>query len=576
MRRKGVDQAWQALEEMQSQGVFVDRFTISRMLMKTVSEGGVRWNPQKVYRGMGLVERFVQLQPEEADEVLFNALLDTCCRMKDLGRLETTMQKMRDLQIYPSHVTLGILVKAYGQAGDINKVLKVWEDMDEQRTQANAVTYGCMIDACVKCGHVHKAVDIFQDMKKKKKHRNTILYTTLIKGFGMEKDVNNALALFREMKEEGVPYNTITYNSIIDVCIKCSEVETAEDLLREMISTREGVEPDLITYSTVLKGYCHAGDLDKALQVAETIKACGLKCDELVYNTLMDGCVKANDLSAGIGLFAEMTQSGMQPSLITHSILVRLYQRNGYKGDAYDAVAQLYQHHGIERPQGVPERGGSKSSSRKGKQSATSKLSQVPPKGSSGGTARSAAAAAQRASSPAAYGPPPHYPPPPYGRGPPGAYDRPPPPYMDPDYDYPGAYGPPPPMLGAGPPVLGTSMVPYGGVPPYPPYGPGFPHGPPPRGYPPPMAMDPGMGHELLHGFYGERRHGYHPRYYDYGPDEYGPPPYPGMPEGGTRRGRVPPPMGAGWEHAGRYPGPPPYGHPGLGFDPYLTERWPS
>merc|ERR1719326_509032 len=127
-------------------------------------------------------------------------------------------------------------------------------------------------------------------------------------------------------------------------------------MLREMMSGERNLEPDLITYSTLLKGYCHFGDLDRALQVAETIKACGLKCDELVYNTLMNGCVKANDLSAGIGLFAEMTQVGMKPSSITHSILVRLYQRNGYKGDAYDAVAQLYEHHGLQRPSAALER----------------------------------------------------------------------------------------------------------------------------------------------------------------------------------------------------------------------------
>mmetsp|Transcript_70674 Transcript_70674/g.184051 ORF Transcript_70674/g.184051 Transcript_70674/m.184051 type:complete len:712 (-) Transcript_70674:350-2485(-) len=358
MRRRGVDEAWTTLEEMQTQGITTDKYTVSRMLMKTVAEGRAHWDPQKVYRGIGLVEAFMQLQPEEADEVLFNALLDTCCRMKDLPRLETTMLKMRELQIYPSHVTLGILVKAYGQAGDISKVLKVWQDMDEQRRQANAVTYGCMIDACVKCGHVAKAVEIFEDMKSRRKHRNTILYTTLIKGYGMEKDCKNALELFREMRTEGVPYNTITYNSIIDVCIKSNEVATAEDLLREMMQAGSNLEPDLITYSTVLKGYCHSGDLDKALQVAETIKACGLQCDELVYNTLMDGCVKTNDMATGLGLFEEMVSLGLRPSAITHSILARLYQRSGYEADANEAVAQLYQHHGIERPAGGEGRRG--------------------------------------------------------------------------------------------------------------------------------------------------------------------------------------------------------------------------
>jgi pentatricopeptide repeat protein len=352
MRRKGVDEAWGALEEMQRQGVTTDKYTVSRMLMKTVGDGRTRLNPARIYRGISLVERFIEMQPKDVDEVLFNALLDTCCRLKDLSRLEATVNRMRELKVSPSPVTLGILVKTYGQAGDLQKVLQVWSEMEKQRGQANAVTYGCMIDACVKCGHLEKAVEIFHGMRQAGKHRNTILYTTLIKGYGLEKDLQSALELFREMPQEGVPYNTITYNSILDACVKCGDLATAEGLLREMTTPESTVEPDLITFSTLLKGYCHIGDLDKALEVAESIKARGLRCDELVYNTLMDGCVKANDISAGVGLFEEMVQNGMRPSAITHSILARLYQRAGYEEDASEAVASLYQTHGIERPVG--------------------------------------------------------------------------------------------------------------------------------------------------------------------------------------------------------------------------------
>jgi len=368
MRRKGVDEAWDALEEMQRSGLRTDRFTVSRMLMKTLADARRFWDVNKVNRSVALVDRFIQQQPEEADEVLFNALLDTHCRMKDVPGLQATFQTMRRLGIQPSHVTLGILVKAYGQACDIKSVLRLWDEMVEQRQQANAVTYGCMINACVRCGQTEKALEIFNEMKRFRKHCNTILYTTLIKGYGNEKDLNHALSLFKEMKDEGVPYNTIAYNSIIDVCIKCSAMQAAEDIFREMIAIESSVQPDLITYSTLLKGYCQVGNLDKALHIAETIKAHGLKCDELVYNTLMDGCVKANDLSAGVGLFAEMMNSGMRPSSITHSIFLRLYQRNGYKGNASDAVAQLYQHHGLDRPHGLdkPSRGRGAKSKRGG------------------------------------------------------------------------------------------------------------------------------------------------------------------------------------------------------------------
>ena len=125
MRRKGVDKAWTALEDMQRQGISTDNFTVSRMLMKTVDDGRNRWNPARVYRGIALVEKFIDLQPKDVDEVLFNALLDTCCKLKDLSRLEATVQRMKELKVSPSPVTLGILVKTHGQAGDLQKVLQV-------------------------------------------------------------------------------------------------------------------------------------------------------------------------------------------------------------------------------------------------------------------------------------------------------------------------------------------------------------------------------------------------------------------------------------------------------------------
>ena len=133
MRRKGVDEAWCALEEMQQQGMTTDKYTVSRMLMKTVGDGRTKLNPPRVYRAIALVERFIEMQPKDVDEVLFNALLDTCCRLKDLSRVEATMNRMHEFKVAPSPVTLGILVKTYGQAGDIQKVLQVWSDMEKQQ-----------------------------------------------------------------------------------------------------------------------------------------------------------------------------------------------------------------------------------------------------------------------------------------------------------------------------------------------------------------------------------------------------------------------------------------------------------
>merc|ERR1719191_1014034 len=123
-------------------------------------------------------------------------------------------------------------------------------------------------------------------------------------------------------------------------------------------SEEAGPEPDLITFSTLLKGYCHAGQMTEAIRIADTIKQRGLRCDELVYNTLIDGCVKTNDLATGISFFQEMAQAGVKPSAITHSILLRLYKHAGYVQDAVEAVGLLYQHAGLELPYHISDRGG--------------------------------------------------------------------------------------------------------------------------------------------------------------------------------------------------------------------------
>ena len=81
----GVDEAWDALEQMHADGKTTDkcaskiligldcvlmramggdRYTVSRMLMKTVGDGQAHLDPTRAYRGIALVERFIEMQPE--------------------------------------------------------------------------------------------------------------------------------------------------------------------------------------------------------------------------------------------------------------------------------------------------------------------------------------------------------------------------------------------------------------------------------------------------------------------------------------------------------------------------------
>merc|ERR1719472_145486 len=97
-------------------------------------------------------------------------------------------------------------------------------------------------------------------------------------------------------------------------------------LLEEMKTAR--VEPDVITYSTLVKGYCFAGDVDRAFKVLAEMKADGkFSPDEILYNSLLDGCAKQGRVEEALQLLDDMRTNGCVPSNYTLSILVKLLGR---------------------------------------------------------------------------------------------------------------------------------------------------------------------------------------------------------------------------------------------------------
>merc|ERR1719421_601329 len=102
-----------------------------------------------------------------------------------------------------------------------------------------------------------------------------------------------------------------------------------------------GIQPDLITFSTLVKGYSQTGDVRKALALKQELKSRGLKCDEIMYNSLIDGCAKANEFEEGLRVFEDMLQTGVPPSNITFSILVKLYFEAGKVQEAFQLVEEM-------------------------------------------------------------------------------------------------------------------------------------------------------------------------------------------------------------------------------------------
>jgi pentatricopeptide repeat protein len=281
---------------------------------------------------------------EDMDEVLFASVIEACVRVGQLELLSAKLQQYaaRGGLAGLSAPTYGSMIKAYGRAHDIERVLELWAEMRKRCVRPTSITLGCMVDALVTNGRpegAHQLVKEIRDDPETRDVLNTVIYSTLLKGFAQSKAPEKVQAVFEEMLDAGIACNTVSYNTMIDANARTGRMDRASELFRAM--SANGVSPDVITYSTMVKGFCQSGDIDQGFEVLRDMIASGKhEPDEILYNSLLDGCAKQHRVDDALKLVEDMGKTGVRPSNFTLSILVKLLGRSRRLNQAFSMVEE--------------------------------------------------------------------------------------------------------------------------------------------------------------------------------------------------------------------------------------------
>lgn len=330
--------AWELVERMQHDHVAPNAVTCAIML-----RGSIPASPAAIHRGL----QMVQAMTTPMDELLFASVVQACVvvqRLDILSSIRATFAKQGG-SCGITAVLYGTMIRVYGKAQDVSTVWDLWREMRAQQVKLTSVTVGCMVEALVFNRSPDDAWSLVQELWDTTEHRavlNTVIYSTMIKGFVNARQPDRVVSLYEEMCSRAIPPNAITYNTILNAFAQCKAMHRVPELLQAMREAEPRVEPDLITYSTIIKGYCANGDVDKALELLQVMKAdARLTPDEVTYNSLLNGCAKQQRLEAAVELVSDMTEAGVPASNFTLSILVKLLGRRKLLDQAFETVAAI-------------------------------------------------------------------------------------------------------------------------------------------------------------------------------------------------------------------------------------------
>eukprot|EP00930_Biecheleria_cincta_P050444 TRINITY_DN3560_c1_g1_i1.p1 TRINITY_DN3560_c1_g1~~TRINITY_DN3560_c1_g1_i1.p1 ORF type:complete len:954 (+),score=184.32 TRINITY_DN3560_c1_g1_i1:150-3011(+) len=336
------DACWALIDEMRACDLKPNKVTCSIVLKNLKSSS----SSSEVERTMALLDSI-----DDMDEVLLSSVCEACIRTGRANLLAKELRKQRGpkaVKVHGAH-TFGSLIRAHGFIHDLQGVWATWRDMKEQHVLPTSITMGCMVESLVTNDDMEAAYDLVQEVAADERTKplvNAVIYGSLLKGFCHQKKFTRVWTIYEEMLARGMTFSIVTFNSLIDACARSGEMHRVKSLLDAM--SEQAIAPNVITYSTVIKGYCSANRLDEAFELLEDMKLNKHICpDEVTYNTLLDGCARYGLFDRGLSVLEDMRGSGVPPSNFTLSVVVKLATRAKKPAKAFELCDQISQEFGL-------------------------------------------------------------------------------------------------------------------------------------------------------------------------------------------------------------------------------------
>jgi len=326
--------AWRLVTEMQVDGASPSWTTCS-ILLKAKPE-----SIESVSRVLLLADAI----ETPMNDAFFVALAEVCIRV---GRLDFVSKQIEKLQRQSipscfSVETYLVLIKAYGEVHDMKRVWDLWNKLRSEQVLLTSAAVSQMIEVLVGSGQSTEAWRLIKDLQNNNSAKtllNNDIYSNILQGFASAQQTEKAMTLYREMKSMQIQPNKAAFDAILHAFAQRGSMEQVPALMEDM---KEAALPDVETYSTLVKGFCNAGSLDRALKIFKGMQVRD-KCSpgEAVYNELLGGCVKESRPDEALELLGEMRTTEVAPTSHNLGMLVKLLARCSRLDEAFHMLDDI-------------------------------------------------------------------------------------------------------------------------------------------------------------------------------------------------------------------------------------------
>jgi pentatricopeptide repeat protein len=207
------------------------------------------------------------------------------------------------------------LLKACAERRDLDGGARLHADISRKGSIAtSAHLASSLIHMYVKCGVLAPAQRVLDALLV----RDVVSWTALIAGYVQQGRGNEALRQFERMKGEGISPNAISFTSVLKACGSMQSLSKGKHVHEEIISSGLAAK-DAVLGSALVDMYTKCGALAEARKVLSELPNPNVVC----WSTLIAGYAQAGRGREALDAFEEMQSKGLAPDGIAFSCALK-------------------------------------------------------------------------------------------------------------------------------------------------------------------------------------------------------------------------------------------------------------
>lgn len=274
------------------------------------------------YMVHGFVEEAMKIFREVRNPGLssWNAVISGSVQNNQYSKVLDLVREMQDLGIKPNGVTLSSVLPAIPFVSHLKGGKEIHGYVVKNNYHRNVYVVTAMIDVYAKLGFLSGAQRIFNLTKE----RSVIVWTAIISAYAAHGDANLALSLFNEMLSSKAKPDSVTFTAVLAACAHAGLVDEAWEIFESLL-LKYGIQPLPNHYACVVACLSRAGKLSEAV---EFVKKMPCEPTAQVWGALLSGASEAGDVELAEFVCDHLFE--LEPENPTNYIvLANLYSKAG-------------------------------------------------------------------------------------------------------------------------------------------------------------------------------------------------------------------------------------------------------